>query len=401
MNANNTVVPALVLIIAAGASTELQAATLHATFKACTYCACGTSEMLQAKLPAGRVVIKLRTSGWDRTNHAGYPSWTYYNAFRRDKSSWTGWGESLDAVSEGRIKWVKGKRTPENPKPGAQVSFEDEFAVSQPIEIQLRMSSQNWHDGSGACHQTTSENWLTIDADGATIPDAPNSAAAPTPKAAPGGQPGIGGTWREMDGACQGTSWSIGQQAQTVSTMSAQITCGNGYRASWTAENIRWTSAGVLTYNIRLSNGNVETQVTTFTSPTTATVEVYSMGQTQKSATVHIQKVDAAANGAVRVAGNWREIDGACQGTTWSVGQDGETVSRISAQITCGNGYRASWIAENIRWKSGSVLTYNIRISNGTLETQVTTFTSPTTATVEVYPMGQTQKSATVHIQKM
>ncbi|MBK7635210.1 MAG: hypothetical protein IPJ13_13720 [Saprospiraceae bacterium] len=72
-------------------------------------------------------------------------------------------------VSENRINGVSGKRTPENPNPGDEVWFGHEYAVSEPIEIEVKISSQQWRDGSGACHQTSSENWLSIEAEGASI----------------------------------------------------------------------------------------------------------------------------------------------------------------------------------------------------------------------------------------
>ena len=87
-----------------------------------------------------------------------------------------------------------------------------------------------------------------------------------------------------------GTTWAIAQQGANVTSMSAHITCNTGYRASWRGEGFRWASAAALTYTIHLSNGAVETHVTTFNAPDAATVEVYPAGQSRKSATVHLRR---------------------------------------------------------------------------------------------------------------
>lgn len=389
----------ILLVIAALTSTSAsaQALELHAKFAACESCGCQTSQPLDVRLVPGRVFVKVHIEGWTPTNHTGYPAWVTYQARRRNNADWSGWSESLGGVSEHRIEWIRGKSTPEKPKPGDIVLFESEYQVNAPVEARFQISSQRYYDGSGACNQAASEHWLVVSSNPSALP---TRSTGPSPDPEPSAAQ-VGGQWQEVDGDCKGTTWQIVQSGAKVSSLSAAIICGNGYRASWAGENIQWSSPKVLRYTVRLSSGAVESHVTTFTAPGEATVEVFRAGQQQKVATVHLRKAAAtSASATPTVAGTWREVDGACQGTTWRIDQEGDRVTAIAAQITCNNGYRASWNADGIRWQSPGVLAYAIKLSSGVVERHVTAFTSSQTATVEVYPSGQQTKSATVHLRK-
>ena len=119
----------ILLVNAALASTSAsaQALELHAKFAACENCGCQTSQPLDVRLAPGRVFVKVHIEGWTPTNHTGYPAWVTYQARRRNNADWSGWSESLGGVSEQRIEWIRGKSSPEKPKPGDIVLFESEY----------------------------------------------------------------------------------------------------------------------------------------------------------------------------------------------------------------------------------------------------------------------------------
>lgn len=196
MNSHTGPLTAALFLFAFGEPMQAQNAALHAKFVACDNCVCGESESVRISLPAGRVFLKLRTVNWSATRYTGIPSWLEYQALRGNQS-WSGWAESLQVVSENRIKGVRSRRTPERPSNGAEVLFEDEYAVGSPTDIQVKILSQRWRDGSGACHQTNSENWLTIDTDTANTSPTPTQSGTVAPSQAAST---IAGSWNWVSG---------------------------------------------------------------------------------------------------------------------------------------------------------------------------------------------------------
>ena len=181
-----SVVLALSLLTPPALSGQTQSRDLNIKFLQCEYCECQESEPLEVSLAPGPVYIKVRIENWNPTKFTGYPEWVSFSALGRDGASWTEWSESLSNISERRIVNGPGKRTPEQPQPGDVVVFESQHQVDAAITIRVKISSQRYRDGSGACHQTASEHWLNIEAGGSAFPVSPvqdvdsDSSAAPS-----------------------------------------------------------------------------------------------------------------------------------------------------------------------------------------------------------------------------
>lgn len=131
------------------------------------------------------------------------------------------------------------------------------------------------------------------------------------------------------------------------------------------------------------AGGAVEQHTTSFQGDT-GTAEVYH--GSKRIAMVHLSRVSPDAH--PRVAGQWREADGSCGGSRWTISQQGARVTALPAQITCSNGGRDSWRASNIRWTSGQTLTDSVMHAAGLRETHVTTFQG-SSAAVEVEHGGR------------
>lgn len=198
------------------------------------------------------------------------------------------------------------------------------------------------------------------------------------PTGAPKATPDVAGQWKESDGSCAGSVWTIGRQGAQVDSIQARITCSNGSQDSWRASRIQWSGNGVLNYTVTHAGGAVEQHATSFQGDT-GTVEVYH--GSKRIAVVHLSRVSPNAHPSV--AGQWREADGSCAGSRWTISQQGAQVTALSAQISCSNGSRDSWRASNIRWTSGQTLTYSVMHAAGLRETHVTTFQG-NSAAVEV-----------------
>jgi len=202
--------------------------------------------------------------------------------------------------------------------------------------------------------------------------------------------PDVAGQWKESDGGCAGSVWTIGQEGAQVGSIQARITCSNGSQDSWRASQIRWSGNSVLSYTVTHAGGAVEQHVTSFQGDT-GTVEVYH--GPRRIAVVHIARVSAAAH--PHIGGQWREADGGCAGSRWTISQQGAQVTALAASLTCSNGSRDSWRASNIRWTSANTLTYTVTHAAGFQETHATTFQSDT-GIVEVRHGGR--RVATVRI---
>lgn len=94
------------------------------------------------------------------------------------------------------------------------------------------------------------------------------------------------------------------------------------------------------------------------------------------------------------VAGVWREVDGGCAGTTWEVGQIGDEVRAIAAEVRCADGSGGVWEGRDFRWEGPRTLTYRITHHDGREERHRVVFDAAgRRATVHISPGG-----GTVHI---
>jgi hypothetical protein len=154
---------------------------------------------------------------------------------------------------------------PENPKWGADLWYEEEDVATEPFELKVQISSENIHDGSGACHQASSEHWFTIDT-GGSITSNTNSANTGQPKLSNGYAVDNCLNWGAncgkpaADQYCKSTGYPAG--ATTFATAKMQPTWVMGdNRACNVATCIGFTSiqcaqgAAATTASPKLSNG--------------------------------------------------------------------------------------------------------------------------------------------------